>query len=105
DRYVVRLKYRQEDPCSADANDCSPDCGAPKDDNRFGNKLPLPRCARQVCNVSPAALPGSETVSRDITLALPSKRQRCMRADVWQNPAGACPMSPERFGCACQHRE
>jgi hypothetical protein len=67
-----KAEYRQK-AFLLDASGCFLGSRAPKRDNRFGNKLPLLRFARQVGNVPLAALLGLETVALDIARSVRSK--------------------------------
>jgi len=73
DRRVVKLNTDRKIHFQLDASGCFLGRGAPKRDNRFGNKLPLLRFARQVGNVPLAALLGLETVAPDIARPVRSK--------------------------------
>jgi hypothetical protein len=73
DRCVVKLNTDRKIHFQLDASGCFLGRGAPKRDNRFGNKLPLLRFARQVGNVPLAALLGLETVAPDIARPVRSK--------------------------------
>ena len=73
DRRVVKLNTDRKIHFQLDASGCFLGRGAPKRDNRFGNKLPLLRFARQVGNVPLAALLGLETVAPDMARPVRSK--------------------------------
>ena len=73
DRCVVKLKYREEDPLSVRSSGRFSGHGAPKRDNRLGDKLHLLRFVRPAGNVPLAALPGLETVAPDIARPVRSK--------------------------------
>ena len=73
DRHIVKLNTKLEDPFQLDASGCFLGCGAPKRDNRLGDKLHRQRCARQVGNVPLAALLELEIVALDIAHQVQSK--------------------------------
>src|SRR6188472_876442 len=94
DRCVVKQRYRHEDPFSARPSGCLSGCGAPRRENRFGDKSHPQRCARPAGIVPPKAWPESESLELDLVRRTQKKDRQCMLGDVSQSLARASSTHP-----------
>ena len=103
DRWIVKQRYRHEDPFSARPSGCFSGCGAPRRENRFGDKLHPQRCARPAGIVPPKAWPESESLELDLVRRAQKKDRQCMLGDVSQSLARASSTHPTQFGSECRN--